>query len=387
MAGPKGVKPADPTAWIPLLAEYRLTALAFDNVLQGTLLPHLDAGSPEVREALSSWPAPAYLESKDGATHVVLVYQAREEPRRWPWMHVALFALTLLTTLAAGALMTGADPFGTEVLWIGELSIPYPSQVDWRVLALGAPFALPFLGVLLAHEMGHYTAARIHRVRVTLPYFIPFPPYFSIIGTIGAFIRLLGPMVRRATLFDVGASGPLASFLVSLPLLALGFTMSEPIPGGVSMVSPFAIQFVGQTVWLGNGVGTHLLATWLAPAPVGEALLLLHPLALVGWLGLFVTALNLLPLGQLDGGHILYALAPARHAPAARAFLLCLIPLGFLWWGWWAWALVVLLINRGRVTHPTVLQQEPSIGRFRRVLGWILIAMFFVTFVPVPLHL
>ena len=387
MAGPKGVKPVDPTAWIPLLAEYRLTALAFDNVLQGTLLPHLDAGSPEVTEALSSWSAPAYLESKDGATHVVLVYQARDEPRRWPWIHVALFASTLLTTFAAGALMTGADPFGTEVLWIGKLSIPYPSQVDWRVLALGAPFALPFLGVLLAHEMGHYTAARIHRVRVTLPYFIPFPPYFSIIGTIGAFIRLLGPTVRRATLFDVGASGPLASFLISLPILALGFTMSEPIPGRVSMVSPFAIQFVGQMVWLGNGVGTHVLATWLAPAPVGEALLLLHPLALVGWLGLFVTALNLLPLGQLDGGHILYALAPARHAPAARAFLLCLIPLGFLWWGWWAWAVVVLLINRGRVAHPTVLQQEPSIGRFRRVLGWILIAMFFVTFVPVPLHL
>jgi membrane-associated protease RseP (regulator of RpoE activity) len=387
MAGSKVVKPADPTLWIPLLAEYRLTALAFDNVLQGTLLPHLDAGSPEVADALAAWPAPAYLESRDGATHVVLVYQAREVPRRWPWMHAALFAVTLLTTLAAGALMTGADPFGTEVLWIGELSIPYPSEVDWRVLALGAPFALPFLGVLLAHEMGHYTAARIHRVRVTLPYFIPFPPYFSIIGTIGAFIRLLGPTVRRATLFDVGSSGPLASFLVSLPLVAVGLAMSEPIPGRVSLASPFAIQFVGQMVWLGNGVVTHLLATWLAPAPVGEALLLLHPLALVGWLGLFVTALNLLPLGQLDGGHVIYALAPARHGVAARAFLLCLIPLGLLWWGWWAWAVVVLLINRGRVAHPTVLQQEPSIGRVRRVLGWILIVMFFVTFVPVPLRL
>jgi membrane-associated protease RseP (regulator of RpoE activity) len=320
-------------------------------------------------------------------TEVVIVYQARDEAKRWPWMHVALFALTLVTTLAAGALMAGFDPFGTEVLWIGELSIPYPSEVDWRTLALGAPFALPFLGVLLAHEMGHYAAARLHRVRVTLPYFIPFPPYFSIIGTIGAFIRLRGPMVRRATLFDVGSAGPIASFVTSLPLLAVGLAWSEPVPGAATLTTPFAIQFAGQMVWLGNGVIAHLLATWIAPVSVGETLLLLHPLALVGWLGLFVTALNLLPLGQLDGGHVVYALAPARHGLAARLFVLCLIPLGLLWWGWWAWATVVLLINRGRVGHPAVLQHEPSIGVRRRLLGWILIVMFFVTFVPIPIGL
>lgn len=387
MAGPRAVKTTDATPWIPLLSEYRLTVLRYDNVLQGTLLPHLDAASPEVVEALAGWPAPAYLQSRDGVTHVVLVYPSRPEPQRWPWVHATLFALTLLTTFAAGALMAGVDPFGTRVLSIGDVSIPYPSGVDWRILALGAPFAVPFLGVLLAHEMGHYAAARIHRVRVTLPYFIPFPPYFSIIGTIGAFIRLLGPTVRRATLFDIGSSGPIASFLASLPLLAAGLRLSVPIPGAASVVAPFAIQFAGQTVWLGNGAATHLLATWLAPVPVGDALLLLHPLALVGWLGLFVTTLNLLPLGQLDGGHILYALAPARHAPAARAFVLCLLPLGFLWWGWWAWAVVVLLVNRGRIGHPTVLQEEPEVGRVRRALGWLLIAMFFITFVPVPLHL
>ena len=387
MAGLRAVKPADPTLWIPLLSEYRLTALAFDNVLQGTLRPHLDAASSEVVEALAQWPAPAYLQARDGVTHVVLVYPAREEPRRWPWMHAALFALTLLTTFAAGALMAGLDPFGTEVLWIGGLSIPYPSEIDWRVLAVGAPFAVPFMGVLLAHEMGHYAAARIHRVRVTLPYFIPFPPYFSIIGTIGAFIRLLGPTVRRAVLFDVGSAGPIASFLVSVPLLVIGLGLSEPVPGPASLVSPFAIRFAGETVFLGNGLITHLLATWLAPVPVGEALLLLHPLALVGWLGLFVTTLNLLPLGQLDGGHIIYALAPQRHRLAARAFVACLVPLGFVWWGWWAWAVIVLFVNRGRIVHPAVLQQEPSIGRVRRILGWMLIAVFLVTFVAVPLHL
>jgi membrane-associated protease RseP (regulator of RpoE activity) len=387
MGGQKAVKAADPTLWIPLLAEYRLTTLAFDNVVEGTLHAHLTATSPEVADVLSRWSAPAYLQMKDGSTHVVLVCPAREPPKRWPWMHAALFLATLVTTLAAGALMVGRDPFGTQALRLGELVIPYPSEVTWSVLWLGAPFALPFLGVLLAHEMGHYVAARAHRVRATLPYFVPFPPYFSIIGTVGAFIRLLGPMVRRVTLFDIGAAGPVASFVVSLPLLAVGLALSEVVPGPVSPMTPFAIHFAGQTVWLGNGLLTHVLASLLAPAPVGDALLLLHPLALVGWLGLFVTALNLLPLGQLDGGHVLYALSPRRHGPAARAFVVALVPLGFVWWGWWAWAVVVLLVNRGRIGHPTVLQDEPTIGPLRRALGWALIATFFLTFVPVPIGL
>jgi membrane-associated protease RseP (regulator of RpoE activity) len=132
---------------------------------------------------------------------------------------------------------------------------------------------------------------------------------------------------------------------------------------------------------------THVLATFFGPGPVGETLIRLHPLALVGWLGLFVTALNLLPLGQLDGGHVLYALAPERHRPAARAFLVFLIPLGAIWWGWWAWGLLVLLVNRGRVEHPTVIQRKAGIGAVRERLGWLLILMFFLTLIPVPLHL
>jgi membrane-associated protease RseP (regulator of RpoE activity) len=230
-------------------------------------------------------------------------------------------------------------------------------------------------------------AARFHRVRATLPYFIPFPPYFSIIGTVGAFIRLRGPTVRRAILFDVGSSGPFAGFVVSLPLLAIGLAWSDLVPGRASLATPFAIEFVGQTVWLGNGLATHWIATLFGPGPVGETLIQLHPLALVGWLGLFVTALNLLPFGQLDGGHILYALAPKRHRIAARIFFVCLLPLGFLWWGWWAWAILVLVLNRGRVDHPSVIQRKEGVGPLRRGLGWVLIAMFFLTLIPVPLHL
>ena len=380
------VKPQDPSPWIPLLSEYRLTALAEDTVLEGTLRPGLTAASPEVVAALSDWPAPAYLQHENGETQVVLVYASRSSPSGALWIHVALFVVTLLTTLGAGALMAGFDPFATRILRIGDHALPYPSGIDWRELMLGASFAVPFLGVLLAHEMGHYTAARIHRVRVSLPYFIPFPPYFSIIGTVGAFIRLKGPMVRRAILFDVGSAGPIASFLVSVPLLALGLALSHTVPGETSLATPYSIRFAGQTVWLGNGLVTHVLATWFGPGPVGEALIRLHPLALVGWLGLFVTALNLLPLGQLDGGHVLYAMAPARHSLAARVFFLCLVPLGWMWWGWWAWGVLVLLVNRGRIDHPRVIQRQAGIGPVRQALAWLLIVIFFLTLVPVPLR-
>jgi membrane-associated protease RseP (regulator of RpoE activity) len=120
---------------------------------------------------------------------------------------------------------------------------------------------------------------------------------------------------------------------------------------------------------------------------LGETPILLHPLALVGWLGLFITALNLLPLGQLDGGHILYALVPKHQSTAARLFMVALLPLGFLWWGWWAWALLIAVMHRGRLNHPTVVQPEKHIGRTRRILGLVLVIIFFLTFVPVPLNI
>jgi Zn-dependent protease len=386
MALRKAGKP-DPGLWLPLLEEYRLTSLPNDTLLEGTLREDLTGASPEVQDAIRDWPAAAYLRTEEGRTKVALVYHSRDERGRGPWIHVALFAATMVTTMAAGALMLGQDPFNTELLRLGEMVVPYPSGISPSVLLVGIPFAFPFLAVLLAHELGHYITARVHKVRATLPYFIPFPPYFSIIGTVGAFIKLKGPTIRRSVLFDIGAAGPLASFLVSLPLLAIGFMLSEVVPGRATLSTPFVIQFDGQPVWLGNGVVTHVMASLFAPGVLGEAPILLHPLALVGWLGLFVTALNLLPLGQLDGGHILYAMAPKFQGRAAKFFMLALIPLGFWWWGWWAWAALVAVLHRGRLNHPTVVQPEKDIGKHRRWLGFALILIFFLTFVPTPLDL
>lgn len=386
MAGQKAVKP-DPRVWIPLLEEYRLTSLPHDTVLRGTLRSELDENAPEVLEAMRVWPASAYVQSEGGETDVVLVYQLKEASPRIPWLHIGLFLATVLTTLGSGALMADLDPFGTAIWSFGDMAVPYPTTIRWGRLWAGASFAIPFLVVLMAHEMGHYAAARIHRVRASLPYFIPFPPYYSVIGTLGAFIRLRGPMVRRAVLFDVGSSGPFASFVVSLPLLVVGLALSETVAGQAQLNAPYVIGFAGQTIWLGNGLLVHGLASLVGPGSVGEQAIQLHPLAVVGWLGLFVTTLNLLPLGQLDGGHILYALAPEHYRGVVRLFLFALVPMGLLWWGWWGWVVVILVVHRGRVVHPPLLQPEPRLTAGRRILAWLLIAIFFATFVPAPLQL
>ena len=320
MSAKNGVK-HDPSAWFELLSEYRLTTLPYDTVLSGVLREDLSPDHPDVLEAIAAWPAPVHLEHGVDGIDVVLVYQLKAPKKDSLLVHALLLLATLVTTLGSGALMAGADPFATRFLELPGFTLPYPSGFDGVKLWLGASFALPFLGVLLSHEMGHFYAARMHRVRASLPYFLPFPPYFSVIGTLGAFIRLRGPTVRRSSLFDIGISGPLASFILSLPMFALGLTWSQAVTVPADALTPFAIRFGAQTVWLGNGVLTHVLASVFGPGSFGEQLIVLHPVALAGWLGLFVTALNLLPLGQLDGGHILYALFPRRHDRIAQTFL------------------------------------------------------------------
>lgn len=386
MGGEKGVKP-DPTVWLPLLDEHRMTSLPEDTILQGTLREGLTADHPDVVSTLAAWNGRAYLHEEAGRVEVVLVYQLKErEARQFPWTHLVLFGLTLLTTLGSGAMLDGVDPFRTAFLTVGSTQIPYPTWIDFGALSAGALFALPFLGVLLSHEMAHYAAARRHGVRASLPYFIPFPPYYSVIGSLGAFIRLRGPSVRRSVLFDIGSSGPFASFLASIPLLLYGFAQSRVLPGGHPPGTPYLVTFFDQPVWLGSSAATRVLAD-VAGLEAGGGAVLLHPLALVGWLGLFVTALNLLPLGQLDGGHVVYAYRPRIQQVVGRLFLLSLLGLGFIWWGWWAWAGLVLFLHRGGVGHPPLLQSEAPMDPARKLLAWVLFGVFLGTFVTVPIQL
>lgn len=269
-------------------------------------------------------------------------------------IHVVLFFATLFTTTLAGSFQSGVNPLE-----------------DWRLLARGLPFSTTLMGILLVHEMGHFVMSRVHGVAATPPYFIPGPPF--LVGTFGAFIKMHTPTNRRA-LFDVGAAGPWAGFLVAVPAVFYGLSISE--------VRPLAA--VSGGLELGDSLVFRLLTHLALGVSSSEVTILLHPVALAGWFGLFVTFLNLLPVGQLDGGHVVYALLGRRHKWVARAGLLTIIGLAFLGWqGWVMWAVLVTMLGLG---HPPTIDDTP-LDPARRIAAWLTIGLFAITFMPVPLRL
>ena len=307
--------------------------------------------------------------------------------RDHPVLHLLLFAAALGSAIIAGGFLAGTDVLDTRFVQIGGSWFPVPTRVAFAELGVGLPFALAFIGILLGHELGHYLTARRNGVPVSLPYFIPFPPYFSLVGTLGAFIRIRGRIARRSVLFDIGVAGPVVSFLLSLPVLLVGLRLSEVVPGGDAGLYPFLVHFVTEPIEIGSSALLHAAAFFSVPGFEPGATVLLHPLAFAGWLGIFVTALNLLPLGQLDGGHILYALTGPGQRKIGMVFLLLLLPLGFVWWGWWLWGGVVLVLGRGKVAHPSVASEDAPLGRGRTILGWTSFALLLVCFSPAPLRL
>lgn len=279
------------------------------------------------------------------------------------WLNVLLLLLTAMTTLAAGAAMQGEGGLFRALL-AGEAR---------RVLQLagaGAPFAATLLGILGTHELGHYLAARHHGVRATLPYFIPLP--VGGLGTLGAFISVRSPMKNRTILFDIGLAGPLAGFVVALPLLIAGVLLSHPAP----------IFVQGLTL---NSVGASLLSRGITvlfrEIPAGQTLAL-HPVYFAAWFGLLITGINLLPLGQLDGGHVAYALFGRQAHHVARGSLVLLLVAGVAFSSTWLlWALFVLF---GGLHHPPPLDDITGIDRRRQWLGVATILLFFLIITPVP---
>ena len=284
--------------------------------------------------------------------------------------NILLFALTLLTTTMAGAYMAGANL---------SLEAPLASLV---ALGSGLSFSIPLMLILLAHEMGHYVTARRCGVDVSLPYFIPapFPSYFFL-GTFGAFIRMRAVPRSRKVMFDIGAAGPWAGFIVAAVFLAYGLRQSEIGPldnsaGGLNLGNSMLFWGIGRLV-LG-----------VTPSSVNVSL---SPEAFAGWLGFFVTTLNLLPVGQLDGGHVIYALFGQRHRTISRLFvLLCLmmvlVPLligGEYWPGWLLWVGLLIVLGLG---HPTTLDANTPLDRGRAVAAWLTVALFVLTFTPVPFY-
>jgi membrane-associated protease RseP (regulator of RpoE activity) len=276
--------------------------------------------------------------------------------QRKPWLHIALFLFTFITTTMAGALQTGAD-FLSDPLQIFS----------------GLPFSLTLMAILLVHEMGHYLMARYHGVRATLPYFIPAPPIPFIIGTFGAFIKMQSAPRDRRSLLDVGAAGPLAGVLLATPAVVLGLRLSTVSPevggdGGLTLGSSLLLNFLSRVI-----LGTSS----------DDATIIIHPIGVAGWVGLFVTAMNLLPVGQLDGGHVAYALLGRRYIWLSRLVLLAIFGLGImrLWDGWLIWGLLLLVLG---VRHPSPLDPDTPLDLKRKVTAWLTLAIFAVTFIPVP---
>lgn len=274
--------------------------------------------------------------------------------KKLPFVHIVLFVFTLLSTLIVGAMQLGIDPVGNP-----------------KDIYKGMPFALSLMAILLSHEFAHYFASKIHGVKATLPYFIPAPTIF---GTFGAFIKMQSPITTRKSLIDIGASGPIAGFILSVTACIIGLGISEV------MAMPKA-----PGTWIfGDSLLFSLLANiTLGAIPEGHDILL-HPIAFAGWIGLFVTSMNLIPVGQLDGGHIAYALLGEKHKRVSLALVILMAVLGlFLWEGWTMWSILLLVLG---LRHPPVIYWEVPLDRKRAFIGWLSLVIFILTFNPIPVR-
>jgi len=278
--------------------------------------------------------------------------------KKIPFLHILLFVLTFATTLAAGALQQGID------------IIESPGKIF-----KGLPFAGTLMIILAVHELSHYLASRRHHVTATLPYFIPAP---SLIGTFGAFIKMKSPITTRKALIDIGASGPIAGFIASLVASIVGLSLSHLVP----------LAKIEESLVLGDSLLFSFLSRFIVGNIPQGADILLHPVAFAGWIGLFVTSLNLLPIGQLDGGHIAYAVLGDRHRYVSLTLVAALALFGLLalvgrsgWEGWGLWALMMLFLG---IKHPPVLYWELPLDRSRKHIALASLIIFIITFIPTP---
>jgi len=306
-------------------------------------------------------PAPAEAQSP-GCAFPDLAWGS-PRPRRL-WLHVGLFLVTVLTTMAAGAFQFGVNLF----------------EDPWRIYQ-GYPFSLSLLAILGSHEMSHFLTSRRNHLDVSLPYFLPGPFYIPQVppmlpGTFGALIRIRSPIMDKRTLVEVGCSGPLMGIVVAIPVLVVGLMLSpvQELPAGA-----------GAGIELGEPLLFKLIC-WLTLGPLGpNDHVIMHPVAFAGWLGLLITALNLLPVGQLDGGHVIYALFPGWHRRISITCLALLVIFGVLTWqGWLLWATLLTVMG---FRHPPPYCDWIPLERRHQALGVLTIVVFLLTFTPMPFNL
>lgn len=361
--GPHMLMPEEQPAVVRELMDVRLAEEERGvKLFRGRLRESADVAYDRLKAALGTDTVPLLQpDDRCGQTIVLMprpMERARLEHRARPWLHWLLFGVTLLTTTWAGAAYQGVD------------LLREPAR-----FAAGLPYSLALLAILGVHELGHYWVARRNGMNVTPPYFVPVP--FAL-GTFGAFIQMRSPTENRRMLFDVAVAGPLAGLVVALPALWIGLRSSEVLPVAT------AGELAGATLPSSSILFTFMARLALGPELAPGSVVQLTPLAFAGWLGLFITGMNLLPIGQLDGGHIARAMFGSRAATIIGGIAMwSLLLLGlFVWPGMLTWALIVFFIA-GRGTPP--LNDITPISGGRRLLGWIAFGILLLAMVPATL--
>ena len=330
----------------------------------------------------------------EGRHSVLLVTGVKSPSPSNPRVNLIFFILTLISVWFTGGIMS-----------VESLSSNWWDNIVQFVVK-GWPFTLSMIAILGAHEFGHYLAGRHHKVQVTLPYFLPLPFPFSPFGTLGAFINMKEMPRNRRILLDIGIAGPLAGLVVAIPVLLIGLSMSElqQLPAAAAAGGLGQTQLEGNSIlyllakfsifgqWLpapASMAGVPPLLYWLRyfftgqPLPYGGLDVSLDPVAWAGWGGILITALNLIPAGQLDGGHMIYTLIGKSGARRLLPFILAaLVVLGFVWSGWWLWAALIFLLGR---VYAEPLDTITQLDGRRKALAILALVIFLLVFTPVPL--
>ncbi len=335
--------------------------------LRGSLIGEPQAAVETIIKKCQTRGYNAFVSGEAEYVHIKIA-RARQPKESRIRVNIIFGVLTLLTVLWAGGMHAGVDILARPELWY-----------------LGLPFAGSLLLILLSHELGHYFTARYYGIKATLPLFLPVPN--PLIGTFGAIIRMKSPIPHRKALFDVGFSGPLAGLVVAIGVVIIGINLSEVITADypelfLNYGAPGGITILGESFLVNLPPLYKLLQLLTIGSLESGQVLMLHPVAFAGWLGMLVTALNLIPMGQLDGGHVIFASLRRAYKPLGTALFFGLLILAYFWQGWLLWAALLFIFSKRR---PAPLNDLTPLTGVRRFGGYFALLVFFLCFTPVPI--
>lgn len=305
-------------------------------------------------------------------SNVAYYQEGRPQPffaKQKIWLNAILFVATVFSTFFVGLMWAISFKYADIVFQESQSSFALDIFMDPEIIGLGMIYVIVLIGILMGHELGHFFTCRYYKINATLPYFIPAP---TLIGTLGAFIKIKSPITKKQQLFDIGVAGPLVGFVLSVPALIYGLSLSKIIPSlppeeSIIFGEPLLLKIVGGVIFKGIPEGFDVFP---------------HPIAFAGWVGILVTALNLFPIGQLDGGHVFYAFLGAKSRKFAPIFLAVFVFMGiFFWVGWFVWALLISFVG---LKHPRISDEEIPLSPRRKFIVFVIFLIFIFSFIPDP---